>query len=140
MLSLSPRPISHAVPFLSSPHVLFNRYSYGFTGFLSAGYSEWGLVKLDHHIADENNNRPDKEISSVVWSSPNCFPSEAVFVPNPLDPSQEEDNGVLLSQVYDGDRKETFLLVLDASDLSELARYYTGIRCPVSFHGQFTKL
>ena len=51
-----------------------------------------------------------------------------------------EDDGVLLSQVYDGERRETFLLMLDDRDISELARCYTRMSCPVSvsIHGQFT--
>jgi hypothetical protein len=40
-------------------------------------------------------------------------------------------------KVYDGARRETFLLVVDATDMSEVARYYTGTRIPISFHGQF---
>ena len=53
------------------------------------------------------------------------------------DYDQDEDDGVLLSQVYDGVRRETFLLVLDARTMEELARCYTGVRIPVAFHGQF---
>ena len=48
-----------------------------------------------------------------------------------------EDKGVLLSQVYDGKRRETFLLVLDAVSMKELCRAYTGHRVPISFHGQW---
>ena len=66
---------------------------------------------------------------------PNCYPSEPVFVPRPG--ASDEDDGVLLSQVYDGEKRETFLLVLDAKDMTELSRCYTGMRCPISFHGQF---
>ena len=99
----------------------------------------WGLVKLDHDAADNISHRPStqKDVTALTWSSPYCFPSEAIFVPDPTDPLEEEDSGVLLSQVYDGVRQESFLLVLNAKDMKEIGRYYTGIRCPVSFHGQF---
>jgi len=39
----------------------------------------------------------------------------------------KEDDGTLLATVYDSIRNENFLLVLDASDLSEVARAFTGI-------------
>jgi carotenoid cleavage dioxygenase-like enzyme len=107
------------------------------TGFAQSekGYDYWALVKLDHEVAEQNNIRSENAVTSLTWSSPHCFPSEAIFVANPTE--NKEDNGVLLSQVYDGAKEETFLLVLDAQDMSELARYYTGTRCPVSFHGAF---
>ena len=92
-------------------------------------------MKLDHEVAEQNNILSENAVTSLTWSSPNCFPSEAIFVANPTE--NKEDNGVLLSQVYDGAKEETFLLVLDAQDMSELGRYYTGTRCPVSFHGAF---
>ena len=76
-------------------------------------------------------------MTTVTWSRPSHYPSEAIFIPNPTDTTNDEDNGVLLSQVYDGIKRETFLLILDAKDMSELGRYYTGQICPLSFHGQF---
>lgn len=115
----------------------------GFAGDLPEdAFNKWAIVKLDHDAAEENNNKKsrgekDMSVTSVTWSRPDCFPSEAIFIPNPTDSSQDEDNGVLLSQVYDGARRESFLLVLDAQSMTELGRYYTGITIPVSFHGQF---
>jgi torulene dioxygenase len=53
-----------------------------------------------------------------------------------MDKEVEEDDGVLLSQVYDGDKRDTFLLVLNAKTMAEIGRFYTGLICPVSFHGQ----
>lgn len=40
---------------------------------------------------------------------------------------KSEDEGMLVATVYDSIRNENFLLVLDASDLRELARAYTGV-------------
>ena len=113
------------------------RYSYGFTGFAGAdefkgAFNEWALVKIDKHIADIDH---EKSISATVWKEANCYPSEPIFVGKPQ--SDIEDDGVLLSQVYDGARRETFLLVLDATNMTELARCYTGNRSCISFHGQF---
>ena len=145
--SLPSDPTPHNI-YLDLPCLIYtplfhssHRFSYGFTGFLEEGkeYDVWGLVKLDHHTAELSSQGKSsaKDVTALTWSSPYCFPSEAIFVPNPTDPLQEEDSGVLLSQVYDGVRQETFLLVLNPRDMKEMGRYYTGIRCPISFHGQY---
>ena len=57
--------------------------------------------------------------------------------------AEHEDDGVLLSVVLDA-RSETrqprsFLLVLDAADLSELARAHAPHHIPFGFHGQFAR-
>lgn len=143
------------------------RFSYAFTGFsgtdsLRGGFMRWALVKRDHEKAESLAQnlcdrgvdwRPlilsgqldctmDPEVaasaSAIIWEDDDCYPTEPIFVKDPSDGSSE-DQGVLLSQVYDGRRRETFLLVLDAVTMTELARCYTGIRCPVSFHGQYLK-
>lgn len=116
------------------------RFSYGFTGFAHTEeenrYLDWALVKLDHVAAEAIvRGNTASGPTAVKWQEPDMYPTEPVFVPNP--DGSSEDKGVLLSQVYDGNRRETFLLVLDASNMKELARCYTGVRCPVSFHGQF---
>ena len=46
-----------------------------------------------------------------------------------------EDDGVLLSVVLDSERGTSFLLVLDARDLSEVARARVPHHIPFSFHG-----
>jgi carotenoid cleavage dioxygenase-like enzyme len=69
------------------------------------------------------------------WSSPGCYPGEAVFVPEPG--SDEEGAGVLLSVVLDTRAQHSFLLVLDAYDLGELARAELPHAVPFGFHGQF---
>ena len=122
-----------------------HRYSYGMTGFAGNqedgvnvdAFNDWAIVKLDHDTADLNNRCKGSAVTCATWSRPSCFPSEAIFVPNPTDSAQEEDSGVLLSAVYDGTRMESFLLVLDARTMMELARFYTDITIPISFHGQF---
>jgi carotenoid cleavage dioxygenase-like enzyme len=70
-----------------------------------------------------------------VWAEENCFPGEPVFVAAP--DADDEDEGVLLSVVLDGARGDTFLLVLDARTLDELARAEVPHHIPFGFHGQF---
>ena len=75
--------------------------------------------------------------SRLSWSAPGCYPGEPVFVAPP--DASEEDEGVLLSVVLDGERERSFLLVLDARDLGELARAELPMHIPFGFHGQFAR-
>jgi beta,beta-carotene 9',10'-dioxygenase len=72
-----------------------------------------------------------------VWSEDGCFPGEPVFVASP--DAREEDDGVLLSVVLDGHTGRSFLLVLDAHSLDELARAEVPHHIPFGFHGQFAR-
>jgi beta,beta-carotene 9',10'-dioxygenase len=79
--------------------------------------------------------------ATLSWSQPGCYPGEPVFVAHPE--AEHEDDGVLLSVVLDV-RSETrpptsFLLVLDAADLHELARAHAPHHIPFGFHGQFAR-
>ena len=51
--------------------------------------------------------------------------------------AEDEDDGLLLSVVLDSRSERSFLLVLDAADLSEVARAEAPHHIPFSFHGQF---
>jgi beta,beta-carotene 9',10'-dioxygenase len=75
--------------------------------------------------------------SCLTWSAPDCYAGEPVFVAAPG--ASAEDEGVLLSVVLDGEAERSFLLVLDASDLSELARAEVPHHIPLGFHGQFAR-
>ncbi len=75
------------------------------------------------------------ERTTTVWSEDGCYPGEAVFVGAP--DGKREDDGVLLSVVLDGRTGNSFLLVLDASSLQELARAEVPHQIPFGFHGQF---
>ena len=52
-------------------------------------------------------------------------------------PFAAEDDGVLLSVVFDSRSGRSFMLVLDAADLSEVARAEAPHHIPYGFHGQF---
>ena len=49
----------------------------------------------------------------------------------------DEDAGVLLSVVLDARTGTSFLLVLDARDLSELGRAHVPQHVPFGFHGAY---
>jgi carotenoid cleavage dioxygenase-like enzyme len=78
------------------------------------------------------------ERASTTWSEEGCYPGEPVFVATP--DGRNEDDGVLLSVVLDGRKGNSFLLVLDAASLDELARAEVPHHIPFGFHGQFARV
>ncbi len=74
---------------------------------------------------------------TLSWSEPGCYPGEPVFVAEPN--GADEDAGALLSVVLDARSQRSFLLVLDAADLNELARAEVPHHIPFGFHGQFAR-
>ena len=64
-----------------------------------------------------------------------CYPSEAMFVPRPG--GVAEDEGYLLSLVFDAARGASFMAVLDARDIERgaLAKAWFDHRVPMTFHG-----
>jgi carotenoid cleavage dioxygenase-like enzyme len=70
-----------------------------------------------------------------VWKEENCVPGEPIFIVNPE--GTEEDDGVLLSVVLDEAKGLSFLLVLDAKTMKEIARAETNSVVPFNFHGAF---
>jgi beta,beta-carotene 9',10'-dioxygenase len=75
--------------------------------------------------------------TSQHWQEEGTFPGEPVFVASPE--AQDEDDGVVLSVVLDGRRGTSFLLVLDAHTLEELARASVPHHIPFGFHGSFAR-
>jgi len=71
--------------------------------------------------------------SAASWHEDGCYPGEAVFVAAPH--SAVEDDGILLSVVLDARRATSFLLILDASTFTELARPEAPHHIPFGFHG-----
>ena len=70
------------------------------------------------------------------WKAPGYTPSEPIFVPRP--DGQSEDDGVVLSVVLDGERGRSMLVILDATDMKEVARAEMETVYPIGFHGVFT--
>lgn len=72
--------------------------------------------------------------AAATWDEPGTFPGEPVFVARPE--AEAEDDGVLLSVLLEPERSASSLVVLDATDLSELARARVPHHIPFGFHGQ----
>ncbi|RKP08121.1 carotenoid oxygenase, partial [Thamnocephalis sphaerospora] len=122
--------------YIGSPY----RYVYGISLSLSATNkpgSIWDtIVKADL----------DSCIASAYWHRPDCYPGEPVFVPNrhvDVDRSEvfisdQEDDGVLLTVVYDATRHCSALVVIDARNMTELASVDLPHAIPPAFgHGSF---
>ncbi|KAI8477998.1 hypothetical protein Bbelb_442630 [Branchiostoma belcheri] len=69
----------------------------------------YGSVTSFHSNNPKNVCLPHND---TLWSRPNHYASEPSFVPDPN--GTEEDDGVILSSVLDGDRGLNYLLILDA--------------------------
>ncbi len=100
------------------------RYVYG-TGNTIPGNFLDNLIKVDVRTGEAR-----------IRHIAHHYPSEPVFVPAPG--ARAEDEGVLLSIVLDSQRQSTYLLVLRAEDLQELARVETPHLIPFTFHGIFS--
>jgi carotenoid cleavage dioxygenase-like enzyme len=101
-----------------------HRYVWG-SGAGAGGFLE-RIVKVDTNDG-----------TTLEWAEPGFYPGEPVFVARPE--AEREDDGVLLSVVLDAEAASSLLLVLDAADLSELARATLPHHIPFSFHGQFAR-
>lgn len=69
-----------------------------------------------------------------LWARHGHTPGEPIFVANPS--GESEDDGVLLSVVLDGLRGYSYLLCLDARNLTELGRAEVRGVVGFGFHGQ----
>jgi beta,beta-carotene 9',10'-dioxygenase len=82
------------------------------------------IVKIDVETGQEQ-----------TWWREHCFPGEPVFVPAPE--RKREGEGVLLSVVLDAMRRRSFLMVLDAQSLKEIARAECPHMIPFGLHGAY---
>ena len=72
----------------------------------------------------------------LAWKVANHFPAEAVFVPRPG--GAEEDDGMLLTVVWDGDEEKTYLALIDPATMeTHAALYCEGHAMSFGIHGRF---
>jgi beta,beta-carotene 9',10'-dioxygenase len=96
----------------------------------------WGTgVKMPGDFLDQIVKIDGNTGCVVCWDEQGCYPGEPVFVPAPS--RAAEDDGVLLSVVLDTGKDSSFLLVLDAATLKELARAEAPHAIPFHFHGNY---
>ncbi|TNN64919.1 Retinoid isomerohydrolase [Liparis tanakae] len=91
---------------------------------------------LNHFIPDRIVKLNVKTKETWVWQEPDSYPSEPLFVQTP--DGIDEDDGVLLTIVVaPGSQRPGYLLILNAKDLSEIARAEVECTLPVTFHGMY---
>lgn len=71
------------------------------------------------------------------WRQDDQYPGEPVYVARP--DAQSEDDGILLTVVLDAVAYNSYLLLLDARDLSEIARARVPQHVPFGFHGAYIR-
>ena len=72
----------------------------------------------------------------ISWSAgPSGFVSEPIMVPS--ENSSKEDEGFLFILLWNGERRGSDLVILDAKDLKELAVYELPISIPHGLHGSW---
>jgi beta,beta-carotene 9',10'-dioxygenase len=99
------------------------RYVYGAGNKVPGNFID-NLVKLDV-----------EQGTTASWHEEGCYPGEPVFVSAPE--AASEDDGVILSVVLDVRKATSFLLILDASLFTELARAEAPHHIPFGFHGDY---
>jgi all-trans-8'-apo-beta-carotenal 15,15'-oxygenase len=78
--------------------------------------------------------------ASQFWSAaPQGYVNEPVFVPRgPVDQPGAEDDGWLMVMIYDGRRKTSAIVILEAKTLTQVARLHLKHHVPYGLHGTFT--
>ena len=119
-------PIQFELPRVN-PRFIAKPYRYVYAVRSPPGRVFDALIKLDVESKKE----------LAVWEIPCTSPSEPIFVPRPDATNDQEDDGVILSVIFEQRTKRSFLLVLDAKTFKELARAHLPVHIPLSFHGNF---
>ena len=114
---------------------------------------EFPVINLKHSLAKETRcvwgatiaSSDEKESAHVLklkrgeavkkFSSPGWTHGEPVMVPRPG--ATEEDDGVLLAVACHDDGVRSALFVIDAAQLTEVARVELNVGLPLGFHGSF---
>ena len=114
---LSSTPLE--LPRICEPQGQSYRYVYGISRRQSRFYD--ALARVDCRSGE-----------ALMWWQEGCYPGEPVPVASP-----DSEELVLLSAVLDSRRGQSFLLVLQAETMEELARAYVPAAVPFGFHGGF---
>lgn len=73
--------------------------------------------------------------TTLSWEQPRHTPGEPIFVPKPG--GRDEDDGVILSVVFNGETGASYLLCLDAKTMKEKGRVDVGVPVGLGFHGRY---
>lgn len=100
--------------------------------FLAAAHQPQGdapqqaIIKVDPEAGEQQ-----------FWSdAPKGFVGEPVFVPRPQ--AEQEDDGWVLTLVYNAAREKSDLVILDGKNLQPIARLHLKHHVPYGLHGSFS--
>jgi len=99
-----------------------NCYVYGW-----APMDYWRQVLVKKDLCDSRNDK--------TWFRPSHYSGEVWFLPRPG--AVEEDDGVILSVMFDGTVGKSYLLLLDGKTFEELNYAYLPHIVPFSYHGNW---
>ena len=103
-----------------------NCYVYGIAPKIDGiNWSAMAIIKKDLCRAGQDR----------AWAREDHYPSEVKFVPNPN--GSDEDDGLLLSQIMDGNSGVSYLAIFDASSMTLINVAYLPIPTTFTFHGQY---
>jgi all-trans-8'-apo-beta-carotenal 15,15'-oxygenase len=115
------------------PQLVGRPYRYSYLGAAHDGSGNaplQGVLKVDVKTGDRQ-----------LWSfAPRGFTGEPIFVPRsnaPVD-AEHEDDGWVLILAFNAAEERSELVILNAQDLSEVARLKLKHHVPYGLHGQFT--
>jgi carotenoid cleavage dioxygenase-like enzyme len=111
------------------------QYFYGLQPSKPTGNYEFGM-----NVISKVNVKTGEKRSWTL--DENCMLSEPIFVPDPTKPNGEEDDGVILAAVLPNDSpKSISLLILNASDMTEIGRTnFSALGgVPGTFHGEWAQ-
>jgi len=93
-------------------------------GWMSIDYTVITIVKRNICTGEE-----------MTWHKKNHYPSEMNFVADPE--GQTEDSGVLITLVFDGEKQESYMMVMNATTFLPVAVADLPYPVPWSAHGNF---
>ena len=95
----------------------------------------YGQVMIDYWRQTLVKKDLLKSMNDKTWSRRSHYPGELWFVARPG--AEEEDDGLLLTVVFDGELRQSYLLLLDGRTFTEVDRAYLPHNVPFSFHGNW---
>lgn len=133
---LSPDKNEISSEILLERHVEFPRLNDKFDG---KSY-RYLYMTISEDATQENTNLGLCKIDLLTkkimnWEQAGYCVVEPVFVPFPE--GKSEDEGLVLTVIYDTESKRSFLLALDGESFREIARAELPWHIPGSFHGQY---
>lgn len=95
----------------------------------------WAAYQQSRHTLVKTNLCNDS--LSRSWSDPNFnhYSTEMSFVPDPN--GKSEDDGILITNIYDGELEKTYLMVFDAKTFTPINKAWLPHNIPYSFHGMY---